>query len=148
MIKAGTHTINDRGFAVSMEALGGVSRQALTLELPAGISDEALEAICTGPIEVLNEAGETVQVHEGPFRVLSHGLKLTRASADSDVAALTARVSALETALTEAQSAKTSAQNALASLSERFKTLQASIITPTIKAGQEEAVTGDGESGV
>lgn len=148
MIKAGTYTINDRGFAVSMEALGGVSRQALTVELPAGISDEALEAICTGPIEVLNEAGETVQVHEGPFRVLSHGLKLTRANADSDVAALTARVSALETALTEAQSAKVSAQNALASLSERFKALQASIITPTVKVGQEEAVADDGESGV
>lgn len=147
MIKAGTHTINDRGFAVSMEALGGVSRQALTLELPAGISDEALEAICAGPIEVLDEAGEVVQTHTGPFRVLSHGLKLTRSDAAGDVAALTARVSALETALTEAKSAKESAQSALASLSERFQTLQASIITtPIIKA--EEAVTGDGESGV
>lgn len=148
MIKAGNYTIEDRGFAVSTEGIGGVSRQTLTLELPAGISDEALEAVCTGPIEVLDETGATVQTHDGPFRVLSHGLKLTRASAGSDVSVLSARVAALETALSEERSAKKNAQDALASLSERFQALQASL-TPTIKAeGAEKAVASDGAGGV
>ena len=48
MIKAGTHEINDSGFAVVTEVVGGVARQALVLELPGGITGTALAALCTG----------------------------------------------------------------------------------------------------
>lgn len=152
MIRAGNFTIDDRGFAVSTEGIGGVSRQTLSLELAAGISDEALEAVCAGPIEVLDSEGNVAQTHEGPFRVLSHGMKLTRTSATHDVSVLSARVAELETALSKEQSTRKSAQEALASLSERFKTLQESIAA-SIKTGSAEkdtgaAETGDGESGV
>ena len=53
MIKAGNHTVSDKGFTVVMENIGGVPRQAVVAELPGGISDEALAAFCAGPIEVL-----------------------------------------------------------------------------------------------
>ena len=91
MIKAGNHTVSDKGFTVVTENIGGVPRQAVVAELPGGISDEALAAFCAGPIEVLAEDGSTTATYTGPFRVVSHGLKLTRTSEDSDVAALTAR---------------------------------------------------------
>ena len=91
MIKAGNHTVSDKGFTVVMENIGGVPRQAVVAELPGGISDEALAAFCAGPIEVLAEDGSTTATYTGPFRVVSHGLKLTRTSEDSDVAALTAQ---------------------------------------------------------
>ena len=58
MIKAGNHTISDKGFTVVMENIGGVPRQAVVAELPGGISDEALAAFCAGPIEVLAEDGK------------------------------------------------------------------------------------------
>ena len=41
MIKAGNHTISDKGFTVVTENIGGVPRQAVVAELPGGISDEA-----------------------------------------------------------------------------------------------------------
>ena len=53
MIKAGNHTVSDKGFTVVTENIGGVPRQAVVAELPGGISDEALAAFCAGPIEVL-----------------------------------------------------------------------------------------------
>ena len=59
MIKAGNHTVSDKGFTVVMENIGGVPRQAVVAELPGGISDEALAAFCAGPIEVLAEDGST-----------------------------------------------------------------------------------------
>jgi len=41
MIKAGNHTVSDKGFTVVTENIGGVPRQAVVAELPGGISDEA-----------------------------------------------------------------------------------------------------------
>ena len=99
MIKAGNHTVSDKGFTVVTENIGGVPRQAVVAELPGGISDEALAAFCAGPIELLAEDGSTTATYTGPFRVVSHGLKLTRTSEDSDVAALTAQVAELEAKL-------------------------------------------------
>ena len=139
MIKAGNHTISDKGFTVVTENIGGVPRQAVVAELPGGISDEALAAFCAGPIEVLAEDGSTTATYTGPFRVVSHGLKLTRTSEDSDVAALTAQVAELEAHITDIdydlaaqkekelrheQSEKESAQSALARLNEQLTTLK------------------------
>ena len=124
MIKAGNHTISDKGFTVVTENIGGVPRQAVVAELPGGISDEALAAFCAGPIEVLAEDGSTTATYTGPFRVVSHGLKLTRTSEDSDVAALTAQVAELEAKLSHEKSEKESAQSALARLNEQLTTLK------------------------
>ena len=124
MIKAGNHTVNDKGFTVVTENIGGVPRQAVVAELPGGISDEALAAFCAGPIEVLAEDGSTTATYTGPFRVVSHGLKLTRTSEDSDVAALTAQVAELEAKLSHEKSEKESAQSALARLNEQLTTLK------------------------
>ncbi len=148
MIKAGNYTIQDKGFVSATENINGVPRQALILELPGGIDEKVLEAMCSGPIEVVDDNGQVVQSHAGPFRVVSHGLKLARTSESNDVAALASRVTSLEAELAETKSAKESAQDALASLSERFRTLQASI-TSTLKTGTtEKAVESDGDSGV
>ncbi|MGN9097156.1 hypothetical protein [Flintibacter porci] len=148
MIKAGNYTIQDKGFVSATENINGVPRQALILELPGGIDEKVLEAMCSGPIEVVDDNGQVVQSHAGPFRVVSHGLKLARTSESDDVAALASRVTSLEAELAETKSAKESAQDALASLSERFRTLQASN-TSTLKTGTtEKAVASDGDSGV
>ncbi len=127
MIRAGNHCIDDKGFAVSTERIGGATRQSLVLELPGGIDEETLTALCAGPIEVLGEDGETMQTHSGPFQAVSHGLKLVRANADDDVAALSERVNTLEAALETAISEKTSAVSQLASLSGRIEELKASM---------------------
>lgn len=148
MIRAGNHSIDDKGFVVSMERIGGVTRQALVLELPGGISDEALSALCAGPIEVLDESGAVAQTHAGPFQAVSHGLKLVRASSNDDVAALSARVNTLEAALEAANSEKDSAVNQLAILSGRFAELKASMANQTgiIKAG--ESLAGNADEGL
>lgn len=148
MIRAGNHSIDDKGFVVSMERIGGVTRQALVLELPGGISDEALSALCAGPIEVLDESGAVAQTHAGPFQAVSHGLKLVRSSSNDDVAALSARVNTLEAALEAANSEKDSAVNQLASLSGRFAELKASMANQTgiIKAG--ESLVGNADEGL
>lgn len=138
MIKAGNHTISDKGFTVVTENIGGVARQAVVVELPGGISDEALAAFCAGPIEVLAEDGSTTATYTGPFRVVSHGLKLTRTSEDSDVAALTAQVAALEAKLSQEQSEKESAQNALASLNAQLSALKT-----TLEARNEDQAVSD-----
>ena len=143
MIKAGNYTIQDKGFVSATENINGVPRQALILELPGGIDEATLEAMCSGPIEVVDDNGQVVQSHAGPFRVVSHGLKLIRTSESDDVAALAARVTSLEAELAETKSAKESAQDALASLSEQFDALKSSTTT-----GDEQAVNTDGESGV
>lgn len=124
MIRAGNFTINDQGFAASVERLGGTSREVLVLELSGGIPDEALEAICNGPIEVLDESGAVVRTHPGPFRVASHSVRFARASSEGDVAALTAHVAHLEAELSEAKSAKDSALEDLASLNAKFQELK------------------------
>lgn len=143
MIKAGNYAIQDKGFVSATENINGVPRQALILELPGGIDEATLEAMCSGPIEVVDDNGQVVQSHAGPFRVVSHGLKLTRTSESDDVAALAARVTSLEAELAETKSAKESAQDALASLSEQLDALKSSTTT-----GDEQAVNTDGESGV
>lgn len=143
MIRAGNYTIDDKGFTTTLENVGGVNRQAIVAELPAGISDEALEALCAGPIEVLDEQGEAVQTHTGPFRLVSHGLKLTRASAEGDVAALTAHVANLEARLETANSEKKSAQDALASLSDQLAELKKRTATTVETPVKGEAVSVD-----
>lgn len=135
MIKAGNFTIDDKGFAVSVERMGGVAREVLVLELGGGIPDEAMEAICTGPIEVLGENGETVKTHTGPFRIASHSMRLTRASEEGDVAALTARVNSLEAELSETKNAKDSALESLASLNEKFSALKEQIASVSTGSG-------------
>lgn len=124
MIKAGNYSIHDNGFAVSLERLGGTAREVLVLELGGGIHEEALSALCAGPIEVLDEGGETVREHTGPFRVVSHSVRLARTSEAGDVAALTARVSHLEAELLSERSAKDSALSSLASLNAKFSALK------------------------
>ena len=147
MIRAGTYTVEDKGFTVSTETVGGVARQIVSLELPAGISEAELPALKTGPIEVLGDDESVVQSHTGPFRVVSHSLKLTRTSEGSDVAALSARVSELETALSQEQSAKVSAQNQLASLSEQLQALQQAM-TGGSEETEQNAEAGDAEGSV
>lgn len=144
MIKAGNHTISDKGFTVVTENIGGAPRQAVVAELPGGISDEALAAFCAGPIEVLAEDGSTTATYTGPFRVVSHGLKLTRTSEDSDVAALTAQVAELEAKLSHEKSEKESAQSALARLNEQLTTLKMTLEANSAdKAVVDEAPSAD-----
>lgn len=141
MIKAGNHTISDKGFTVVTESIGGVPRQAVVAELPGGISDEALAAFCAGPIEVLAEDGSTTATYTGPFRVVSHGLKLTRTSEDSDVAALTAQVAALEAKLSQEQSEKESAKNALASLNAQLSALKTTMEAENAEQAADDTPT-------
>lgn len=131
MLRAGNYTIDDHGFASALERLGGTSREVLVMELGGGIQDEALEAICSGPIEVLDESGAVVRTYTGPFRIASHSVRLVRDSAESDVAALTARMASLEAELLEAKNAKDNALESLASLSARFEELKESAAPPT-----------------
>lgn len=148
MIRAGNHYIEDKGFAVSADRIGGVARQSLVLELPGGIDDETLAALCAGPIEVLNQDGAVAQSHSGPFQAVSHGLKLIRASPDDDVAALSARVNTLEAALETAISEKTSVVNQLASLSGRIEELKASMVSEAGAAKLGESLTGGAAEGL
>ncbi len=152
MVKAGKYTIADQGFAASPERLGGLLREALVMELPGGIPDEALAALCAGPIEVLDEEGNVVQTHAGPFRVVSHCLRLVRSDANSDVAALRARVTSLETELSEAKSAKESALDNLASLNKRFEEFKEKVSAAAEGGGSALGdlvgkLTGSGGSG-
>ena len=127
MIQAGTKVITDSGFAVVTETVGGVARQALVLELPAGISAEEIAALCAGPVQVVDADGNVIQTHNGPFRVATHGLKLVRTNASGDVAALTALVGELEAELETQVSAKESALTQLASVTAQLATLQSTI---------------------
>lgn len=127
MIKAGNKEINDSGFAVVTETVGGVARQALVLELSGGIDEATLVALCTGPVQVVDAEGNVIQTHNGPFRVATHGLKLVRTNASGDVAALTARVGELEAELETQVSAKESALTQLASVTAQLATLQSTI---------------------
>lgn len=129
MIRAGNYTISDNGFTVDTVSVGGNVRQALVVELPGGITNTALAAFCEGPIEVLDEEGNVLQTYTGPFNVLSHGLKFTRASTDGDVAALTARVNDLEAELLTVKSAKESAVEELASLSQQLSEMKSTMAT-------------------
>ena len=93
-------------------------------------------AVVERPIDLTTMDGMTD--YTGPFRVVSHGLKLTRTSEDSDVAALTAQVAELEAKLSHEQSEKESAQSALASLNEQLTTLKM-----TLEANSEEKAVVD-----
>lgn len=159
MIKAGNYTIEDKGFSVSTERIGGVNRQAIVAELPGAITEEELEALCAGPIEVLDESGAVAATHEGPFLVSSHRLRLTRASAESDVAVLSARVATLEAQVTHEQSAKVSALSELASVKQELSAVKLSIskeaeaeiqpVTPSLGTLMtDEAATSDEEVSV
>ncbi len=77
------------------------------------------------------------------FCVASHAVRLVRADAESDVAALMARVASLEAELSEARNEKDNALDSLASLNTRFEALKESVAT--YKVG--EAVLGDLEGG-
>ena len=82
--------------------------------------------------------------YTGPFRVVSHGLKLTRTSEDSDVAALTAQVAELEAKLSHEKSEKESAQSALARLNEQLTTLKMTLEANSAdKAVVDEAPSAD-----
>ena len=70
-------------------------------------------------------------------------MRLVRANAESDVAALTARVASLEAELSEARNEKDNALDSLASLNTMFEALKESVATS--KVG--EAVLGDLEGG-
>ena len=125
MIRAGKYTVEDSGFTLTTERIGDLPRQAVVVELSGGITGTALDALCAGPIEVLNEKGEVVQTHTGPFRIATHGLKLVREDQSGDfVAALTSKVKSLEAALAKETSEKESAQDALASLSQQIELLK------------------------
>lgn len=144
MIRAGKYTVEDSGFTVTTERIGGLPRQAVVVELPGGITGTALDALCAGPIEVLNEKGEVVQTHTGPFRIATHGLKLVREDQSGDVAALASQVATLEAALAKETSEKESAQDALASLNDKLTTLQGQLnsVQSADKAQGPEATDG------
>lgn len=144
MIRAGKYTVEDSGFTVTTERIGGLPRQAVVVELPGGITGTALDALCAGPIEVLNEKGEVVQTHTGPFRIATHGLKLVREDQSGDVAALASQVATLEAALAKETSEKESAQDALASLNDKLTTLQGQLnsMQSADKAQGPEAADG------
>lgn len=144
MIRAGKYTVEDSGFTVTTERIGGLPRQAVVVELPGGITGTALDALCAGPIEVLNEKGEVVQTHTGPFRIATHGLKLVREDQSGDVAALASQVETLEAALAKETSEKESAQDALASLNDKLTTLQGQLnsVQSADKAQGPEAADG------
>lgn len=144
MIRAGKYTVEDSGFTVTTERIGGLPRQAVVVELPGGITGTALDALCAGPIEVLNEKGEVVQTHTGPFRIAAHGLKLVREDQSGDVAALASQVATLEAALAKETSEKESAQDALASLNDKLTTLQGQLnsVQSADKAQGPEAADG------
>lgn len=144
MIRAGKYTVEDSGFTVTTERIGGLPRQAVVVELPGGITGTTLDALCAGPIEVLNEKGEVVQTHTGPFRIATHGLKLVREDQSGDVAALASQVATLEAALAKETSEKESAQDALASLNDKLTTLQGQLnsVQSADKAQGPEAADG------
>ena len=144
MIRAGKYTVEDSGFTVTTERIGGLPRQAVVVELPGGITGTALDALCAGPIEVRNEKGEVVQTHTGPFRIATHGLKLVREDQSGDVAALASQVATLEAALAKETSEKESAQDALASLNDKLTTLQGQLnsVQSADKAQGPEAADG------
>ena len=129
---------------MTTERIGGLPRQAVVVELPGGITGTALDALCAGPIEVLNEKGEVVQTHTGPFRIATHGLKLVREDQSGDVAALASQVATLEAALAKETSEKESAQDALASLNDKLTTLQGQLnsVQSADKAQGPEAADG------
>ena len=144
MIRAGNYTVEDKGFSVTTARMGGTYRQALVMELPGAITEEELAALCAGPIEVLDENGEVAYVHEGPFGVSSHHLKLVRESADSDVAVLTTRVATLEAELAETKSAKSTALADLASVTAQFNELKLSVASAAKETDTEGGVEAEG----
>lgn len=143
MIKAGNYFVEDKGFSVSTEQIGGVTRQALTLELPGGISGTSIAALCKGPIQVTDENGGTAHTYTGPFRVVSHGLKLVRESSEVDVAALSAHINELEAALAEERSKRESAVSQLATVSGRLEEMKATIAKTAGTIATEEIQVSD-----
>ncbi|NCB63302.1 MAG: hypothetical protein EOM52_06765 [Clostridia bacterium] len=127
MLKAGTKTFEDNGFTIERRGVGFNTRQALVIELPAGITQTQIEAFCAGPIEVLDDGGNTVATYTGPFVAAGHTLTLMRESAEADVSALTARITALEAELAETRATSESAVNELANAREALSALKLSV---------------------
>ena len=131
MIKAGTKTIEDNGFTIERRGVGGEIRQALVIELPAGITQTQIEAFCDGPIEVLDDEGNTVATYTGPFVAAGHTLTLMRENAEADVSALTARITSLEAELAEVNATHASSVTELASAKEELSTLKLTVASTT-----------------
>jgi len=140
MIRAGTKTIEDKGFAITNKRVGGNVRQALVIELPAGITQTTLDAFCDGPIEVLGDDGEVTSVFAGPFVATGHTLTLMRPSEADDVSALTARIIDLEAELTHVKATRESALEELASAREELSTLMTTVDSP--EEAEAEATPG------
>ncbi len=148
MIKVGTKTYDDQGFFVSTEKVGDVTREVLNVELKQGLTTQALNALCTGPITIVGEDGETQGQLTGPFQIAGLTLKLMRETAEDDVAHLTGQVTGLQEELMQANGEKQSAQSALASLQEQLQTLRSNITAAGGEAEPGEAVVQDAPSGV
>ena len=60
MIRAGKYTVEDSGFTVTTERIGGLPRQAVVVELPGGIDTSALlqESSTDPAVNVAFVAGE------------------------------------------------------------------------------------------
>lgn len=133
MIRAGTKTIEDNGFTIERRGVGFDTRQALVIELPAGITQTQIDAFCDGPIEVLDENGNVTATYTGPFIAAGHTLTLMRESAEADVAVLSARITSLEAELAEVSATHENAVTELASAKEELSALKLTVASPTLK---------------
>lgn len=127
MLKAGNITIQDDGFAVTVERLGGSSREVMVLELDGGIAGDEIAALCAGPIELAGEDGSITRTYNGPFRVVSHTMRLARTSESGDVASLTAKLASMAAELAAERNEKNSALSSLASLRQELSDLKDAI---------------------
>lgn len=127
MLKAGNITIQDDGFAVTVERLGGASREVMVLELDGGITDNEIAALCAGPIELIEESGEVERSYTGPFRVVSHSVRLARTSESGDVASLSAKLASVAAELAVERNEKNSALSSLARLRQELDGLKEAI---------------------
>lgn len=147
MIRGKNVTVEDRGFFTSVKKIGGVSRQTITIGLPGGIDEETLGDLVAGPISVLDETGNAVRSFDGPFRVVSLQLTLSRESEAQDVSALKEEIASLSAALNTERSAKESAVAELEKLGEQFLSFKDAVAGKLAAAGmsltgEEEAANG------
>lgn len=147
MIRGNNVTIEDRGFFSEVKKINGVSRQTITIGLPGSIDEEALEALATGPISVLDENGEAARSFEGPFQVLSLQLTLAREREMQDVAALSELAADLQAALNAERSAKENATAELGKLSEQFQAFREMVAGKLAAVGLSLASEEEAEDG-
>ena len=144
MIRGKNVTIEDRGFFTSVKKIGGVSRQTITIGLSCGIDEETLGDLVAGSISVLDETGNAVRSFDGPFRVVSLQLTLSRESEAQDVSALAEEISTLSAALNTERSAKESAVAELEKLGEQFLSFKNTVAGKLAAAGM--SLTGEEEA--